>query len=253
LTKFSEVTSPNTHTPVPADVLKELAMLDTCTVSNAIERLNDRLRNEGFVAGTICCHFPHLPPMLGHAVTGRIRTSSPPMAGTCYYDRIDWWNYLASVPAPRVMVIEDIDATPGVGALVGEIHATIGQALNCVGCVTNGAVRDLAPVGALGFHLFSGSVAVSHAFAHLIEFGNPVEIGGLRIQSGDLVHGDRNGVHLIPLEVAGDILTVTQEILKEEDELIQFCRSPQFSLPELAKRMTPQRPPDRHSTLSPKL
>src|SRR5580704_12450126 len=138
--------------------LERLSELETCTVSNAIERLNVRLRNEGFVSGVVKCQFPSLPPMIGYAATGRIRTASPPITQRCYYDRVDWWNYLASVPKPRVMVLQDVDSRPGLGAFVGEIHAAIGLALNCVGCVTNGAVRDLPAVKALGFQLFASMV-----------------------------------------------------------------------------------------------
>src|SRR5580700_10317053 len=113
-----------------------LLTLDTCTVSNAIEQLNVRLRNEGFISRATRCRFPNFEPMLGYAVTGRIRSSSPPISGRCYYDRMDFWEYVTSIPAPRVIVMEDVDRTPGLGALVGEIHATIGLALSCVGYVT---------------------------------------------------------------------------------------------------------------------
>src|SRR5579863_7574313 len=147
--------------------LEKLAGLDTCMVSNAIERLNVRLRNEGFVSGVAQCRFPSLPPMIGYAATGRIRTESPPMTHRCYYDRIDWWTYVASLPEPRVMVLQDADPKPGVGAFVGEIHATIGLALNCVGCITNGSVRYLPAVEAMGFQLFAGNVSVSHSYAHI--------------------------------------------------------------------------------------
>lgn len=225
------------RTPVSSAVFEKLRQLDTCTASNAIERLNVRLRNEGFVSGAVRCQFPQFSPMLGYAVPGRIRTSSPPMASSCYYDRMDWWSYVASIPEPRVVVIEDADHTPGVGALIGEIHATIAQALNCVGCVTNGAVRDLAAVQALGFHLFAGSGAVSHAYAHITEFGSAVEIGGLKIQPGDLLHGDRNGVHVIPLEVAIDVPRIANEIVSEERDLIRFCRSDEFSLEKLSEHL----------------
>src|SRR5579862_6791711 len=215
--------------------LENLGAIDTCTVSNAIERLNVRLRNEGFVSCTAHCQFPSLGPMVGYAATGRIRTASPPMDHRCYYDRMDWWRYVASLPEPRVIVLQDVEPTPGVGAFVGEIHASIGRALKCLGCVTNGAVRDLPAVEALGFKLFAGGVAASHAYAHIIEFGEPVEIGGLKIQSGDLIHGDRNGVHNIPLEIARDVPAEASRILAEERELIDFCSSPQFSLKELSK------------------
>jgi regulator of RNase E activity RraA len=214
--------------------LDKIRAMDGCMVSNAIERLNVRLRNEGFVSGAVHCRFPNFEPMLGYAVTGRIRSSSPPMTGRCYSDRMDFWSHVATIPEPRVIVLEDVDQMPGVGAFVGEVHATIAMALKCVGCVTNGAVRDLPAVEALGFHLFSGSVAVSHAYAHLVEFGDPIEIGGLKITPGDLLHGDRHGVQTIPLEVISEIRQEAERILSEEAELIQFCRSPQFSLKGLS-------------------
>ena len=159
------------------------------------------------------------------------------MSGRCYYDRMDFWSYVATIPEPRVIVLQDVDHMPGVGAFVGEIHANIGQALNCLGYITNGAVRDLPAVKALGFHLFSGSVSVSHAYAHLIEFGEPVEIGGLKIAPGDLLHGDRHGVQSIPPEVVSKIPQEAERVLRSEGELIQFCKSPQFSLKGLSDRL----------------
>jgi len=217
--------------------LEEIRQLDTCTVSNAIERFNVRLRNEGFMHSSIHCQFPHFSPMLGYAVPARARASSAPMTGRCYYDRIEWWQYVLTIPEPRVMVLKDVDLQPGIGAFVGEIHAQISLAVHCVGCVTNGAVRDLPGVEKAGFHLFAGSVAVSHSYAHIIDFGDPVEIGGLKVHPGDLVHGDRHGVHTIPLEIAHEIPKVAAGLLAEERSLIELCRSPDFSLEKLAARL----------------
>lgn len=127
---------------------------------------------------------------------------------------------------------------PGVGAFVGEIHASIGRALNCVGCITNGAVRDLPAVEAMGFHLFAGSVAASHSYAHIIEFGEAVEIGGLKIQSGGLLHADRHGIVDVPLDAAADVPAQAAAILREERELLQYCDSAQFSLEGLGERLS---------------
>jgi 4-hydroxy-4-methyl-2-oxoglutarate aldolase len=218
-------------------LFEQLSQLDTCTVSNAIERLNVRLRNEGFISGAVRCRFPRFAPMLGYAVTGRIRTSTPPMRGKCYYDRIDFWEYLASLPGPRVMVLQDVDEQPGLGAFVGEMHASIGMALNCVGYISNGAVRDLPAVRKLGFQMFSGSVAVSHAYAHLVDFGQPVEVGGLKISPGDLMHGDLHGVHSIPLDIAAQIPGEVEQVLESEREIKRYCRSSDFSLQGLSKRL----------------
>jgi 4-hydroxy-4-methyl-2-oxoglutarate aldolase len=238
------------HKPIaPAD-FEKLRALDTPAVSNAIERFEVRPRNEGFVHGTAHCLFPRLPALLGYAVTAQIRSSSPPMAGRCYYDRMDFWKYVQTVPPPRVLVIRDIDPTPGVGALVGEIHANIALALDCRGCVTNGAVRDLPAVEALGFPLFAGSVAVSHAYAHIVEFDDTVEIGGLRVKPGDLVHGDLHGVHTIPLAIAAEIPRKAAEILEQERELTGLCRSKNFSLDLLEQKLRKLNPGQVHPPVS---
>jgi 4-hydroxy-4-methyl-2-oxoglutarate aldolase len=222
-----------THVLSAAD-FGRLKALDTCTASNAIETFDVRPRNEGFVHGTARCMFAGLPPTLGYAVTGRIRSSSLPVSGGWYYDRIGWWASFQGMPSPRVMVLQDVDPVPGFGAFVGEIHAHIAAALHCVGCVTNGAVRDLAPIEALGFQLFAGGVSLSHAYAHIIDWGHPVEIGGLRINPGDLIHGDRYGVHTVPLSVAADIPRVASQLVSQERELIALCQSSRFSLEALS-------------------
>lgn len=211
--------------------------LDTCRISNAIERLKVRARNEGFAYGTVHCRFPHFSPMLGYAATARIRTATSPVSADWYHERINFLNFVRSIPEPRVIVLQDMDHWPGFGALLGELHATIAQALHCVGCVTNGAVRDLPAVERMGFHLFSGGVAVSHAYAHIADFGEKVSISGLEIAPGDLIHGDRHGVQTIPLQIAPEIPRVVDKLNEEEREFIAYCRSPEFSFPGLVERL----------------
>ena len=175
--------------------------------------------------------------MLGYAATGRMRSTTEPAKGRAYHENIHWWRYVDSIPEPRVMVVEDADPYPGAGALVGELHAVIGLALHCVGYVTNGSVRDLAAVRALEFPLFAGGAAVSHMYAHISEYGAPVEIGGLTIAPGDLIHGDCHGVHLIPLSVAAQIPAIAAQILREERQIKELCQSPDFSLDRLEKKL----------------
>jgi regulator of RNase E activity RraA len=132
-----------TRQDVPAVTLDELRALDTCTVSNAIERLRVRLRNEGFTDGSVRCLTLGRPAMAGYAVTARIRTSAAPAAGHWYHRRMDFWHHIQTAPGPRIIVAQDVDDKPGLGAMFGEIQAHIAQALGCVGYVTNGVVRDL--------------------------------------------------------------------------------------------------------------
>ena len=219
--------------PLTSEQLASLAWLDACTLANAIETFHQRLRNEGFVDNSIHCLFPHLPPLLGFAATIKIRGSAPPIANDPYPDRTDWLDYIVSLPSPRVVVVQDVATRPGLGSLVGGVHMHILKALHCVGLVTNGSVRDIPTAESAAFNLFTGSISLSHAYVHIVEIGKSVEIGGLKIQSGDLLHGDLHGVQSIPLDIAAQIPSVAEHIKAEEGRLIALCRSPEFSIEKL--------------------
>ncbi len=226
---------------VSADLLAFLRRTDTCTVSNAIETFSVRMRNEGYIQDAAHCMIPKLPPVAGYAVTARMRASAPPISGPYYYQRTDWWQYVASVPGPRILVVEDVDRTPGSGALFGEIHARIGKALGCAGYVTNGTIRDTGAINTMGFQCFAAGASVSHSYAHITEFGEPVSIGGLQILPGDLLHGDCNGVHSIPFSIAERLPEAVASIGKHEAELISLCEDPDFSFQRLEEALQKSR------------
>jgi 4-hydroxy-4-methyl-2-oxoglutarate aldolase len=215
--------------------LNALRQFDTCMVSNAIETFDARLRNTGFVDGSIRCMFTDgdAPPMVGYAATARLRSGEPPIAGGSFRDRPDFWNSILEIPAPRILVLQDMDQPPGRGAFVGDMHAAILKALGCIGCLTDGAVRELPAVRAMGIQLFAGSVAVSHAYAHIFEFGATVKVGGLDVHPGDLLHGDRHGVLTVPVGVATMIPDVAARLKQMEKTVIDFCQSSAFSVAKL--------------------
>jgi regulator of RNase E activity RraA len=224
------------------DPLEILRRLDAPTLANAIESFQERLRNEGFADKSVRCLFPQLPPMVGYAATVKVRGSAPPTAGATFSDRTDWWDYILSLPAPRVVVVQDVAAKVGLGSLLGAVHANILRALGCVGAVTNGSVRSLPAAEKLGFQLFAGSVSVSHAYVHIVEFGTPVEIGGLKIKSGDLLHGDLHGFQSVPADLIGKIPAAAAAIVAREQELISLCQSRDFSLEKLRAAVGQKRP-----------
>jgi 4-hydroxy-4-methyl-2-oxoglutarate aldolase len=220
--------------PLTASQLEAIKQFDTCAISNAIEEFGVRLRNEGYTRPGLRCMFPELPSMLGYAATSHIKSSNPPPVGANYYlDRTDWWNLMAKQPVPHVAVIQDIDEHRGVGATVGEVHASILRALDCVGVVTDGAVRDLPAVRAMRFPMFARFVSVSHAYVHMLDFGTPVEICGLKICSGDLLYGDCHGVLSIPNEIAGEVASRAEKLLKKDRTIIDLCRSSEFTIEKL--------------------
>ena len=228
--------------PLTTEHVDALRRLDACVVANAIETFQKRLRNEGFADSSMHCLFPSLGSMVGYAATIKIRGSAPPTAGPRYPDRTDWWDYVLSLPAPRVVVVQDVATRPGLGSLLGAVHVNILRALGCVGAVTNGSVRDIPAVERLGFHVFAGSLSVSHAYVHIVEIGEPVELGGLKISSGDLLHGDLHGIQTIPHAIAAQIPLAAERIIEKERALIALCQSPEFSLKKLRIAVEQHRP-----------
>lgn len=214
--------------------LEQFRRLGTCIVASAIETLRARLPNTGFANSSIRCMFPGRPSAVGYAATARIRSAKPPMTGEgYYYVRPDWWNNILSIPAPRIVVIEDVDQPPGTGAFIGEVNANILWALGAQALVTNGSVRDLDGIELTNFQVFAGSVAVSHAYAHVFDFGVPIELGGLKIHPGDLIQGDRHGVQTIPLEIAKKVPAMARQILRRRHHLTELCRADDFSIDRL--------------------
>jgi 4-hydroxy-4-methyl-2-oxoglutarate aldolase len=237
----AETRAPYPMPPLLAPTLLEaLRHIDSCTLANAIETFGVRLHNEGFTNGATRCLFPSLRPMIGHAVTVKIRGSSPPMGARTYLERTDWWAYVKSVPWPRVVVVQDVDPANGHGALLGEVHVNILRALGCVGAVTNGAVRDLPAIANLGFQLFAGSLTVSHSYVHIVEFGAPVEIDGLAIRSGDLLHGDLHGLQSVPPELVAKLPATAAALAAKEHALIALCQSGEFTLEKLRAAVAAQ-------------
>ncbi len=217
--------------------LDALRRVNTCMVANAIEAFNVRLHNTGFTDASIRCWFKDEPPIVGYAATARLRSGAPPIAGGTFRDRSDFWNSILEIPSPRILVLEDMDDPPGRGAFVGDMHAAILKALSCVGYLTNGAVRELPSVRAIGIQLFAGSLAVSHAYAHIFDIGSAVTVGGMEVRPGDLLHGDRHGVLTIPAEIAAKVPAVAADLQKTEQKVIDFCRSSDFSVAKLSEIM----------------
>jgi 4-hydroxy-4-methyl-2-oxoglutarate aldolase len=216
--------------------LEALKRIDSPTIANAIETFGVRPHTSGFMGSEIRCLSPELGVMVGYAVTATVdsQTEGPP------FDARVWWNVLKGIdasPKPAITVFQDVGPRPSHSCHCGDGMASVMSRLGAVGLVTNGGVRDLAGVRALGFRYFAPGVVVSHGNFRLVEAGLPVEVSGLRIEPGDLLHADENGVVLIPGEIADKVAAAAQAVLAEEAEIIGFYRGERFSLQEVGRRM----------------
>lgn len=174
--------------------------------------------------------FPELGPMVGIAATALIRSR-----GTGPDDQSPLWGHVQVVPGPRVVVVQDVDEDPGHGSLWGEVNATIFKALGCVGCITNGCVRDLDEARGMGFHFFARGPGVSHAYVRVISAGDEVSVGRLSVRPGDLLHADQHGVLSIPPEIAAELPAAADRVIAREQKLLKWVRSAEFDPARLAE------------------
>ncbi|MBA3337951.1 MAG: RraA family protein [Chloroflexia bacterium] len=217
--------------PPAAATAEQLAFLratDSPTIANAVETLSLRDRCDGHIGGDVRDFAPDLGVMVGHALTVRMTSVPGPVAGRDGYWRM--WEMLEQVPRPSVLVIQDISGEPGRCAYFGEAMTTMALRLGAVGLVTDGGVRDLEEVHALGFHYFARYAVVSHGNFSIADAGEPISLAGQVVRTGDLLHGDRNGVVIIPTGAVGGLAEAVATIRRREKEFMEFIRSESFSL-----------------------
>ena len=221
--------------PLREDDLAFLRGVDSPTVANAIELFRVRDRTEGFVGGAVRSLFPELPPMVGAALTVTMGDEPGPVKSRDGYWSL--WEALATVPAPSVVVVQDRSGRPTRVAFCGEVMATMAQRLGAAGYVTDGTVRDVAEVRALGLPYFASGVSVSHGNFSVEEVGVDVTLDGQVVRTGDVLHGDANGIVIVPRDVLADLPGAVAEIRSKEGELLELIRSDAFTL-DGAKQLT---------------
>src|SRR6201998_3798256 len=217
------------------DLLEPLARSHSPTLANAIETFDIQPRDVGFADSRIRCMFPELGRMVGFAATGTMVARGAPASawrGAC---NLALSSHVRTIRAPRIVVVKDLDDPPAHGSLWGEVHATIFGALGCVGCVTDGAVRDLDEARGMGFHFFAAGPSVSHAYVRVETVGEPVEIGGLVVAPGDLLHADQHGVLKIPPGIAAELPAAADRVIETEQALLRWVRSDEFDPDRLAE------------------
>lgn len=185
------------------ETLLKLKRWNTPTIYNGWEQITGRPRTSGYNLEETRDFMPEFGPMVGYAVTVKIKPSEPapnPNAWTEYR------NYLASIPGPKIIVMQDIDKPQVYGSFWGEVSANTHRTLGCVGVIVDGAIRDLDEMKNAGFKALARRLCVGHAYSAPLSWGEPVEVFGTEVNSGDLIHADKHGFLIIPEEDQSRIL-----------------------------------------------
>jgi regulator of RNase E activity RraA len=218
------------------ELIAYLKTVDTATLTNAIELLTLRPRAEGYAALDLRCLFPEFGPMCGYAVTAHAETVT---LGTPKTEEafVELFEAVEASPKPAVVVIQEIGGDRDRATHAGEVMATIFTRLGAIGLVSDCGVRDLTAVRKLGFHYFARGAVASHASYRIVRTGVPVEITGVTIRPGDMVHADENGLITVPESGRERLQELVENIMAKERSLLDFVQSPEFKASQLRGRL----------------
>ncbi len=225
-------------TDVSADDLEKLAEWDTPTICNGLEALDPAWRLSGYTTKAFTCLRPEAKPMVGYARTATIRASAKPaMSPEKVLElRQSYYQYVDEGPKPSIVVIQDLDTGPARGAFWGEVNTTIHKGLGALGVVTNGSIRDLA-YSAPGFQALAGQVGPSHAWVHITSHADPVEVHGMSVCDGDILHADVHGAVIVPVHLVRELPAAIELIARREAKILTAARAPGFDFAALRDAM----------------
>ena len=215
-----------------ASLFEHLRRFDSPTIANALEIARGQRTITGFTRQTLIAAFPQLPPIVGFARTVTIRSSTPYDPAVRRKNQLAYYEHLAQPPQPTVSVVQDIDSQPGLGAFWGEVNTHIHWGLGCVGAVTNGSMRDLDAMHPQ-FQCLAASLSPSHAWVQVVDIGKQVDVFGMVVADGEIVHADRHGAILIPRELLDKLPAAIDLMARREKEILDAARKPGFSMATL--------------------
>ena len=226
----SKTPAPMAGSPEMAAVIEKLRKFDTATVCNVIELFEVRPHHKGYLGGSIKSYFPELPPMVGYAYTCTY-SGAEPGPNITLGENID--NF-AKTPEPRVMVFQTLESPPA-SAIFGDIACSFYKEFGCVGLVTDGAGRDFDEIRKLDFPCFASETICSHGYARVTAINIPVTLTGQEILPGDLIHGDANGVAIVPIEIASGVADACGPMRDAESDLLGKVNAPSATVKDVSR------------------
>ncbi|OEE65097.1 acyl transferase [Enterovibrio norvegicus] len=207
-----------------------LISVDTPTVCNAIEVAQGKRGFNDFTRGTLHASAPESPAIVGYAKTAMIAALEPSRLPVDEVRklRMDYYRYMSEAPFPSLAVIEDLDFPDAIGAFWGEINTNVHKGFGLSGVLTNGVMRDLGDLPD-EFLVLAGSVGPSHGFVHIESIGEPVNVFGLNVSHGDLIHADRHGAVVIPTDIIPLLADAIETLLRNEQIILKAAREEGFN------------------------
>jgi 4-hydroxy-4-methyl-2-oxoglutarate aldolase len=191
--------------------IHELRRWSTAAVCNGWKEITRlEIASEAINLEPVQDFMPFLWVMVGYAVTAVIQPSDPAPKRNNPRAWSEYRRYVASVPGPKIVAVQDLDKPRLIGAFWGEVTANFCRSVGCVGTIIDGGIRDVDEMGHAGFKALARALCPGRAHSCLIRRGGEVEVFGRRIVPGQLIHADKHGFLAIPPGDEAGLLEATR-------------------------------------------
>ena len=208
---------------LPHSELLQLKRWNTPTIYNGWEQITKRdPAADAFNVEETRDFMPQMGPMVGYAITMVIEPSNRAPRVTNPNAGDEYRRYIASLPGPKIVIVQDLDKPNVIGSCWGEVNSNVHRALGCVGTIVDGAIRDLDEMTNAGFKALARRLCVGHAHAHPVRWNCEVEVFGRRIRPGDLIHADKHGFIVIDPDEAPGLLEAARFMDANECDTIMI-------------------------------
>jgi 4-hydroxy-4-methyl-2-oxoglutarate aldolase len=186
------------------ELLKQLAEFDTPLLANTVAFIDSTPAHEFYMGGSIQSVTPQLGPTVGVAYTIELDSSTPEGDP----DLNAYWRQMEAIEnedLPVMWVVKTVGSRSDHECVIGDGMAKSLYAAGCVGLVTDGGVRDVRGLLTVPFAAYCRGQVIHHCNLRFRREGSPVEIGGITITTGDVLHADSGGVIRIPHTCVEDL------------------------------------------------
>ena len=198
-------------------IINDYKEFDSATVQNAM------ILVRGYVDANTDYTSPDLKsynfdkPIVGVAVTGKVTPLNEPSSKI---DFNELYGNIKKNDLPVIVVLEDVEKEKGRAAIIGDVMANMARVLGAVGMVAEGSVRDIPGIKKANMPVWGKGRVPGHGPFNLVETQTSVEVAKLKINPGDLLIADEDGITRIPLDIAEETLQKCLEVRKKESEMM---------------------------------
>lgn len=206
-------------------MLEELKRFNTPSITNVVATypasplclgLYNPWSENWYTDQSIHCMYPELGPVVGYVVTCVYGLPDPNFNKLTFMDVVD---ALDAAKKPTVLVIQQKfpPELAGKVGLAGGNMVSAMKALGCVGLISNGPSRDLDEIRPMGFQYMLSGVTAGHGAMAVQAVNVPVNVGGMDVAPGELIHMDEHGAVKFPASKLGAVLNNVRALQIEEE------------------------------------